>query len=96
MAAAFLTALHLDLYVRDFVSISAILAICGYEPPAYHSRPPLARFCPAAFYFVQGECVQPTSACCVSPGDCAPFPPTQSQGKRFRALPLHSTSRNIS
>ena len=25
-----------------------ILAICGYEPPAYHSRPPLARFCPTA------------------------------------------------
>ncbi len=25
-----------------------ILAICGYEPPAYHSRPPLARFCPIA------------------------------------------------
>ena len=24
-----------------------ILTICGYEPPAYHSRPPLARFCPA-------------------------------------------------
>ncbi len=25
-----------------------ILTICGYEPPAYHSRPPLARFCPTA------------------------------------------------
>ena len=26
-----------------------ILAVCGYEPPAYYPRPPLARFCPAVF-----------------------------------------------
>ena len=45
---AFLTVRHLGLYIRDFVSISTILAICGYEPPAYHSRPPLTRFCPIA------------------------------------------------
>ena len=33
-----------------------ILTICGYEPPAYHSRPPLARFCPTVLRRVRRVC----------------------------------------
>ena len=43
-----------------------ILAICGYEPPAYHPRPPLARFCPTVLSRVRRVCSADFSVLCQS------------------------------
>lgn len=96
-AMAFLPYPVIDLYIRAFVS--------GSQPHSGHRyfidlRPNTPGHLWLGFALSpKGDsrgCRQPTSACCVSRGKYVPFLPTQYQGKRFRALPRHSTSRNIS